>query len=89
MPCAAPAYRAQGALNQPLPPPRAAPPGKAQDLSQAAGRAMGSTFQMVLAYWAIVRSDENRPMPATLSMAFRIHAAWSRYNSPTFSWQAT
>lgn len=33
-------------------------------------RGIGTTFQMVFAYWPIVRSEENWPIPATFRMAF-------------------
>src|SRR3974390_1584570 len=41
----------------------------------------GSTFQISRAYSAMVRSLQNFPEPATLRMAFRVHAAGSAWSS--------
>lgn len=57
-------------------------------LRHPSARGTASTFQMVLAYWPMVRSDENWPMPATLRMDFRTQAAGSQCRAPTCSWQA-
>lgn len=56
--------------------------------SQPGPRGTGSTPQMVWAYSRMVRSDEKRPMPATLRIAICIQAVGSRYSDDTRSWQA-
>src|SRR5712671_4666975 len=53
------------------------------------GTGHGFTFQISVAYSAIVRSLENFPEPATLRIALRVHAPGSAYNAPSCScaWQ--
>lgn len=49
----------------------------------------GLVCQISCAYCAIVRSDENAPMPATFRIAIRVHASESRYNASTSACLAT
>ncbi len=43
----------------------------------------GVTFQISLAYSAMVRSLENLPDAAMFRITLRVHAGWSAYNSPS------
>ncbi len=46
----------------------------------------GFTPQISLAYSRMVRSDEKRPMAATLAMDMRVQCSWSRQIRETRSW---
>src|SRR5262249_41191110 len=45
------------------------------------GTGQGFAPQISAAYWAMVRSLENFPEPATFKIAFRAHASSSAYSS--------
>ena len=49
----------------------------------------GSVFQISRAYSRIVRSDEKRPMRATLRIAMAVQRSGSRHASSTATWQST
>ncbi len=69
---------------------RRARPGAAGSVQRrGASLVRGDTRQMRSAYSAIVRSDENGPIPATLAIAIRSHASRSRYSASTRCWVCT
>ncbi len=49
----------------------------------------GSVFQISLAYSRMVRSEEKRPMRATLRIAMAVQRSGSRQHSSTTVWQST